>query len=163
MKISSLSPSHCPLSCGTVRWCTSPPYTSDSAQRLVPAEGSCTTVNTILKSTLVCVIQRRRIPLLSLLSASFRKGRADLDYVYMDANMTILTQACYPCWGVHAYIFPAQCSVTVFTVDVGHSMKSCEQQPLLRRTTADVHPETERSVVKQQLISDSQRWDNGRV
>lgn len=36
--LKSLSPSRCPLSCGTVQWCTSPPYTSDSTQRLVPAE-----------------------------------------------------------------------------------------------------------------------------
>lgn len=37
------------------------------------------------------------------------------------------------------FIFPTQCGVTVFTVDVSHCMKSCEQQPLLRRTTAHVH------------------------
>jgi len=37
------------------------------------------------------------------------------------------------------FIFPAQCGVAVFTVDVGNCVKSCEQQPLLRRTTANVH------------------------
>lgn len=39
------------------------------------------------------------------------------------------------------YIFPAQCGVTVFTVDVGDSVKSCEQQPLLSGAAAHVHPE----------------------
>lgn len=34
-----LSPNRCPLSCGTARWCTSPPCTSDSVQRPVPAGG----------------------------------------------------------------------------------------------------------------------------
>lgn len=41
------------------------------------------------------------------------------------------------------FIFPAQRGVTVFTVDVGDCMKSCEQQPLLCRTTADVHHRVE--------------------
>lgn len=41
------------------------------------------------------------------------------------------------------FIFPAQCGVTVFTVDVGDSVKSREQQPLLRRTAADVHDRVE--------------------
>lgn len=36
------------------------------------------------------------------------------------------------------FIFPAQCGVTVFTVDVGHSVQPCEQQPLLCGTTANV-------------------------
>lgn len=44
------------------------------------------------------------------------------------------------------YIFPAQCSVTVFTVDVGYCVQSREQQPLLCRTTADVHPESKQSL-----------------
>lgn len=41
------------------------------------------------------------------------------------------------------FIFPAQRGVTVFTVDVSNCMKSCEQQPLLRRTTANVHHRVE--------------------
>lgn len=41
------------------------------------------------------------------------------------------------------FIFPAQSGVTVFTVDVGNCVKSCKQQPLLRRTTADVHHRVE--------------------
>lgn len=41
------------------------------------------------------------------------------------------------------FIFPAQRSVAVFTVDIGHGVKSCEQQPLLRRTTANVHHRVE--------------------
>lgn len=49
---------------------------------------------------------------------------------------------------VNAHIFPAQRGVAVFTVDVGHRVKSCEQQPLLSRTTADVHPEDKHSAVK---------------
>lgn len=36
------------------------------------------------------------------------------------------------------FIFPAQRGVTVFTVDVGHGVKSCEQQPLLCGTTTHV-------------------------
>lgn len=40
-------------------------------------------------------------------------------------------------------IFPAQCGVTVFTVDVSYCVKSREQQPLLRRTAADVHHRVE--------------------
>lgn len=48
----------------------------------------------------------------------------------------------------HTYIFPAQCGVTVFTVDVSYCVKSREQQPLLRRTAADVHPENRCSVVR---------------
>lgn len=43
------------------------------------------------------------------------------------------------------YIFPAQRGVAVFTVDIGHGMKSCEQQPLLCRATANIHPETTQS------------------
>lgn len=41
------------------------------------------------------------------------------------------------------FIFPAKCGVTVFTVDVGYCVKAREQQPLLRRTTADVHHRVE--------------------
>lgn len=41
------------------------------------------------------------------------------------------------------FIFPAQCGVTVFTVDVGHRVKSREQQPLLCGSTADVHHRVE--------------------
>lgn len=41
------------------------------------------------------------------------------------------------------FIFPAQCGVTVFTVDVGDCVKSREQQPLLRRTAANVHHRVE--------------------
>lgn len=41
------------------------------------------------------------------------------------------------------FIFPPQRGVTVFTVDVGNCVKSCEQQPLLSRTTADVHHRVE--------------------
>lgn len=67
-----------------------------------------------------------------------------------------MEQANILCAGVQAYVFPAQRGVTVFTVDVGHCVKSREQQPLLRRTAADVDPETTRSVVKQQPFSDSQ-------
>lgn len=37
------------------------------------------------------------------------------------------------------FVFPAQRGVTVFTVDVSHGMKACEQQPLLCRTAANVH------------------------
>lgn len=36
------------------------------------------------------------------------------------------------------FIFPAQRGVTVFAVDVGHSMKSREQQSLLSRAAADI-------------------------
>ena len=56
-----------------------------------------------------------------------------------------------------AYIFPAQCGVTVFTVDVSHGVKPCQQQPLLCRTTAHVDPETKCSAIKQQLFTESQR------
>lgn len=41
------------------------------------------------------------------------------------------------------FIFPAQRGVTVFTVDVGDGVESCEQQPLLRRTAAHVHHRVE--------------------
>lgn len=37
------------------------------------------------------------------------------------------------------FIFPAQCGVTVFTVDVGYCVKSREQQSLFCRAAADVH------------------------
>lgn len=36
------------------------------------------------------------------------------------------------------FIFPAQCGVTVFAVDVGHCVKSCQQQSLLSWTAANV-------------------------
>lgn len=64
---------------------------------------------------------------------------------------------------MYAYIFPAQGGVTVFTVDISHCMKSCEQQPLLCRTTANVHPETRRSLIKQQLFSDSVNYNDSPV
>lgn len=41
------------------------------------------------------------------------------------------------------FIFPAECGVTVFTVDVGYCVKSREQQPLLRGATADIHHRVE--------------------
>lgn len=40
------------------------------------------------------------------------------------------------------YIFPAQSGVTVFTVNVGHCVESCKQQPLLSGTTTNINPES---------------------
>lgn len=50
------------------------------------------------------------------------------------------------------YIFPAQRGVTVFTVDVSYRVKAREQQPLLCRTTADIHPENSCSLVTQKIL-----------
>lgn len=54
--------------------------------------------------------------------------------------MGLNTQKCNirACGGSETYIFPTQGGVTVFTVDVGHCVKSCKQKSLLGRTTADV-------------------------
>lgn len=41
------------------------------------------------------------------------------------------------------FIFPAQCGVAVFTVDVSYCVKSCEQQSLLCRAAANVHHRVE--------------------
>lgn len=40
-----------------------------------------------------------------------------------------------------AYVFPAKGGVAVLAIDVCHRMEPCEQQPLLGRATAHVHPE----------------------
>lgn len=36
-------------------------------------------------------------------------------------------------------IFPAQCGFTILTVDIGHSMKTCQKDPLLCWTTPYIH------------------------
>lgn len=41
------------------------------------------------------------------------------------------------------FIFPTQCGFAVFTVDVCHCVKACEQNPLLCRTTSHVHHRVE--------------------
>lgn len=46
--------------------------------------------------------------------------------------------------------------MTVLTVNISHSMKPGQQQSLLRRTTAHVHPET----IEQLRIKLQTRWQN---
>lgn len=39
------------------------------------------------------------------------------------------------------YIFPTQCCFAIFTVDVSHSMKTCQQHSLLCWSTTNIYPE----------------------
>ena len=51
----------------------------------------------------------------------------------------------------NTYIFPAQRGLAAFTVDVSHSMKTSQQDPLLCRTAANVHTATTPTVTTAQF------------